>query len=258
MADRIRALLAEGKLEDALQSLIDAASTRGDRLADDATLLISRWRSAQRAADLGTITSDKLAEQRAQITQGALRLLRDLGPSTSRGARAAVGKLKLFLASSAELRQDRDAFDLYVRQQNDLLGKQGIYIEVVRWETFLDAMSETRLQDEYNEAVAAADIFVGLFFTKMGKFTEEEFDVARRRFEETGRPRIYTYFKNSRVEMTGVTREDLESLRAFQDRLAKLGHYVTTYDSVEDLQLKFRRQLDRLDQLFAGVPRPIC
>src|SRR5262249_28588646 len=84
--------------------------------------------------------------------------------------------MRIFLASSAELREDRDAFDLYFRQQNDQLRKKGGYLEIVRWESFLDAMSDTRLQDEYNKAIRDCDIFVCLFFTKTGKFTEEEFD----------------------------------------------------------------------------------
>ena len=60
-------------------------------------------------------------------------------------------------------------------------------------------MSETRLQDEYNKAVRDCDIFVSLFFTKTGRFTEEEFDTARSQFKKTGRPRIYTFFKDAMV-----------------------------------------------------------
>ena len=108
--------------------------------------------------------------------------------------------IQIFLASSAELREDRDAFDLYFRQQNDQLRKQGVYLKIVRWENFLDAMSDTRLQDEYNKAIRDCDIFVCLFFTKTGKFTEEEFDVAHRQFKDSGRPRIYTFFKNADIK----------------------------------------------------------
>ena len=32
--------------------------------------------------------------------------------------------------------------------------ERGIYLEIVRWENFLDAMSETRLQDEYNKELS--------------------------------------------------------------------------------------------------------
>ena len=63
--------------------------------------------------------------------------------------------IRIFLASSSELKDDRDAFDLYFRQQNDRLRKEGLYVEIVRWENFLDAMSEAGLQDEYNQESAS-------------------------------------------------------------------------------------------------------
>jgi hypothetical protein len=154
--------------------------------------------------------------------------------------------IRIFLASSAELREDRDAFDLYLRQQNDQLRKKGVYLEIVRWENFLDAMSETRLQDEYNRAIRDCDIFVCLFFTKTGKFTEEEFDVAHRQFQDTRRPLIYTFFKDDGIKTGRMPWEDLMSLRAFQDKLDKLGHFRTNYTSIEHLKLQFRDQLDMI------------
>ncbi|MCW5981554.1 MAG: hypothetical protein KIT09_25945 [Bryobacteraceae bacterium] len=154
--------------------------------------------------------------------------------------------IRIFLASSAELREDRDAFDLYFRQQNDGFRKRGFYLEIIRWENFLDAMSATRLQNEYNKEVRNCDIFVSLFFTKTGKFTEEEFDVAYGQFLSAGKPRIYTFFKNAEIK-TGSAREaDLNSLWAFQKKLDRLGHFWTRYDSVEDLKLQFRDQLEKL------------
>ncbi|ACF11461.1 conserved hypothetical protein [Chlorobaculum parvum NCIB 8327] len=97
------------------------------------------------------------------------------------------------------MREDRDAFDLYFRQQNDRLRKVGLYLEIVRWENFLDAMSSTRMQNEYNEAIRNCDLFVSLFKTKTGKYTEEEFDVAHQTFKDTGKPLIYTWFKDAYV-----------------------------------------------------------
>jgi hypothetical protein len=107
-------------------------------------------------------------------------------------------------------------------------------------------MSETRLQDEYNETIRGCDIFVCLFFTKTGKFTDEEFDVAHRQFIETRRPLIYTYFKHSEINIRRVSKEDLISLWAFQEKLDKLGHFRKGYDNVEHLKLQFRDQLDKL------------
>jgi len=74
--------------------------------------------------------------------------------------------IKTFLASSSELRQDRDEFDRYFRQQNDSFLEKALYLKIIRWENFLDAMTETRLQNEYNQAIRDCDIFVSLFFTQ--------------------------------------------------------------------------------------------
>jgi hypothetical protein len=154
--------------------------------------------------------------------------------------------LRIFLASSSELRADRDAFDLYFRQQNDRLRTAGRYLEIVRWENFLDAMSETRLQDEYNRKIVECDVFVSLFLTKTGRFTEEEFDVAHSHFAQTGSPRVYTFFKDTQLRISSTNRTDLESLWRFQDKLKQLGHFWTQYDGIEQLKLLFRDQLDKL------------
>lgn len=101
--------------------------------------------------------------------------------------------MKIFLASSSELASDRKAFEAFVDQQNKLLVDQQLLLELVMWEDFLDAMSQTRLQDEYNKALRSCDVFVMLYHTKVGKFTGEEFETAFGQFQETNRPRIYTY-----------------------------------------------------------------
>ena len=156
-----------------------------------------------------------------------------------------VRTIKIFLASSSELKEDRDAFDLYFRQQNDRLRKQGIYLEIVRWENFLDAMSETRLQDEYNKEVKACDIFVSLFFSKTGKYTEEEFDTAYGQFLDTKKPLIYTFFKNAPLN-SGDIGDEIISLLNFKKKLASLGHFYTSYNNIEHLKLQFSDQLEKL------------
>lgn len=153
-------------------------------------------------------------------------------------------KVCIFLASSAELRDDRDKFDLFFRQQNDAYIKRGRYLEIVRWETSTQALSATRLQDEYNRTIAGSDLFVSLFSGKVGRYTEEEFDVAERHFREFGKPLVFTFFKDVQVNMAQARREDLMSLWSFQDKLQSLGHFYSHYSSVEDLQNQFTRQLE--------------
>jgi hypothetical protein len=121
-----------------------------------------------------------------------------------------------------------------------------VFIEVIVWEYFLDQLSPTRLQDEYNKEISNSDIFVMLFWTKVGKYTEEEFQTAVGEFKAINKPAIFTYFKDAQISSASGKEEDLISLLAFKRKLTTLGHFPTVYKSIEDLKLQFGQQLDML------------
>ena len=148
---------------------------------------------------------------------------------------AANGKHWIFLASSAELRADRDAFRLFVGDLNKRWHDRGVFLEVTVWEDFDDAMSPTRKQDDYNEALRESDLFVMLCWTKVGKYTNEEFEAAHTQFKATGRPLIYTYCKNVAIPTSALNKRDTLSLLDFQERLDTLEHFPTHFDSVAAL-----------------------
>src|SRR4051794_29950205 len=104
-------------------------------------------------------------------------------------------KKKIFLASSSELQTDRAQFEIFINRKNNDWVSKGIFLHLVIWEDFLDAMSQTRLQDEYNKAIRECDIFVILISSKIGQYTEEEFETAFGQFKATSKPLIYIYFK---------------------------------------------------------------
>ena len=146
--------------------------------------------------------------------------------------------IKIFLASSAELKSDRDDLRLFVSVENDRLHEKGVYLKLIQWEYFLDAVSDTRMQNEYNKALRDCDIVLSLFHTRAGKYTQEEFETALRRFKETGKPLIYTYFKDATDKMIEA------SLLEFKERLHTLGHFPTNYSNIDDLKVQFKRQLE--------------
>jgi hypothetical protein len=79
---------------------------------------------------------------------------------------------KIFLASSSELKVDRQAFEMAIRRKNKDLFQRGVFLELVIWDNFLDAVSKAWLQDKYKKAIRECDVFVMLLWTKMGKYTE--------------------------------------------------------------------------------------
>jgi len=153
--------------------------------------------------------------------------------------------LKLFLSSSSELSEERTQFELFINRNNEKLVKKGIYIELVIWENFDDSISSTRLQDEYNEAIRKCDIFVLLFYSKVGFFTKEEFIIALNEFKETGRPIIYTYFKETNINTKDISVEIISMLK-FKEFLKEIGHFYTSYENIEGLLFHFSKQLEKI------------
>lgn len=153
-------------------------------------------------------------------------------------------KIKLFLASSSELKADREQFEIFIYRKCKAWYDKGIFLHLDIWEDFTDAMSAGGLQSEYNKAVAASDIFILLVHNKVGKYTSEEFEKAFGQFSETNKPFIFTYFK---TPYTTQNREDLQSLWAFEDKLKELKHFKTEYTSIEGLREHFGNQLDKLE-----------
>ncbi|MFK8184213.1 MAG: NB-ARC domain-containing protein [Phormidesmis sp.] len=155
-----------------------------------------------------------------------------------------MSEIKIFLASSSELKADRDQFQIFISNKNDEWRDRDIFLRVIRWENFLDAMSKEGLQSEYNKAVEDCDIFVMLVQNKVGQFTAEEFGHAFGKFTENKRPLIYTYFKpwNTRDQ------DELKSLWEFEAKLKELKHYKTPYENIEGLREHFGNQLTKLDE----------
>lgn len=153
---------------------------------------------------------------------------------------------KLFLASSSELKEDRKDFEILINRKNKDWVDQDVFLNLIVWEDFLDAMSKTRLQDEYDKAIRECDVFVMLFCTKVGQYTKEEFDAAFGQFKATNKPFIFTYFKDVQISTGNANQKDLMSLWAFQQELRTLGHFYTVYRNIDELKLHFNRQLDKL------------
>ena len=153
---------------------------------------------------------------------------------------------KIFLASSSELQEDRKEFEIFIHRKNKEWVEKGVFLKLIVWEDFLDAVAKTRLQDEYNQAIRESDVFVMLFFTKVGKYTAEEFETAFGQFQATRKPFIFTYFKDAPISTGSANQKDLMSLWAFQEKLNALGHFQTVYKNTEGLLLHFNQQLDKL------------
>lgn len=152
-------------------------------------------------------------------------------------------KIKIFLASSAELKLDREQFEIEIYRKCKMWLDKGIFLHLEIWEDLSARMSTTRSQEEYNIMIREADLFVLLAHSKVGIYTAEEFETAFGQFKSTKKPFIFTYFKNTEKNDS----EDYKTLEAFQQKIKDLQHFYAPYQDFNDLWNQFNKELDRLE-----------
>ena len=151
--------------------------------------------------------------------------------------------IKIFLASSDELKLDRVAFGNLVRRLDDIYEKRGMRIKLVEWEDTDAAYNGLRKQDEYNEEIRSSDMFLALFKIKAGRYTIEEFNVASDEFKKKARPKVYAYCRT----LHNTEKESPELTEFKRTLLEELGHYWCNYYNEDSLQLHFILQLQLIE-----------
>lgn len=148
-------------------------------------------------------------------------------------------KIKIFLASSTELKPEREQFEIEIRRKNQAWSDREVFLHLDIWEDLSTRMSETGSQGEYNKRVEECDLFVLIAWKKMGIYTDEEFEKAFGQFIKTKKPVIFTYFKNN---------EDAESsLDKFKSKLNELKHFPSPFKDSNDLWNQFNKELEKLN-----------
>lgn len=151
-----------------------------------------------------------------------------------------MNKINIFLASSNELKNEREQFEREIYRKCKAWFDQGVFLHLEIWEDLTARMSDTRSQDAYNKKIQQSDLFVLLAYSKVGMYTAEEFDTAFGAFKETQKPFIFTYFKDPKGDIQ-------TSLEQFKAKLAALDHFYSSYTDFNDLWQQFNKELDRLE-----------
>jgi hypothetical protein len=149
-------------------------------------------------------------------------------------------KIKIFLASSNELKPEREQFEIEIYRKCKLWFDKGIFLHLDIWEDLSARLSEGGSQSEYNKLVKGSDLFVFLGYSKVGMYTKEEFEQAFGQFKSTQKPFIFTYFKTPPANSE-------DSLADFKKLLIELKHFYANFNDVNDLWNQFNKELDRLE-----------
>ena len=149
--------------------------------------------------------------------------------------------IRIFLASSDELRQERTEFADLIEHLNLIFRPKGTELQLVKWE-YLDAsMGGGRKQDEYNRELASCEVALVLYWHRFGAFTEEELRTAHENNRAGRNPRkLYVFFKE-----TGSDEGMSDALREFKDSFeTTFGHFYCRFENVDMLKLNFLLQFE--------------
>ncbi len=154
--------------------------------------------------------------------------------------------VRFYIAASSELQEDRESLLQFVSYEIKKWAPDDSNIGFVTWEDYLDTASQTRIQEEFSKVIVQADIFVMLLFTKVGRYSAEEFENAFKINKDRGKPLIYIYFKESQDILGTIDKSDLESLLHFQKRLEELAYSPRKYNDSTDLCNQFSKELEKI------------
>ncbi len=155
-----------------------------------------------------------------------------------------AGILKLFFASSSELEDERNEVDALTTEINKL--NDHIKIEVVKWDTDLPSGSYENFQQEINKKLADCPIAAVLFYTKIGNFTLEEFNLALALDKK-----VFLYFKKRGAKYCFP--DDVQALRDKVKNEKKV--FFKDYISVADFKNILKQDL--LLYLKEKFPKPV-
>ena len=143
--------------------------------------------------------------------------------------------IEIFLASSEELTDDRNAFGNLVRRLDKIYEKRGSVSSSSSGRAMTlpitTAVNRTSITSKSKPQI--------LFHIKAGKFTLEEFDIATKEFYRHASPKVYIYCKDLKDG-----EQELPELAGFKKRLfEEMGHYWSHYNNCDSMQLHFLMQL---------------
>jgi hypothetical protein len=154
-----------------------------------------------------------------------------------------VRKVRIFLASPGDVAAERKSVGQVVDDLNvGFASARDTVLELVRWETHVWPGFGEDAQDVINERIGAYDVFIGVFWNRLGTptgrsraGTVEEIERAYGLWQRHRRPAIMLYFRRSPADLSTI--EELEQKRGvieFRNSVQRLGALVREYSDLDE------------------------
>lgn len=145
--------------------------------------------------------------------------------------------IRVFIASSNDLKQER--IDL-----ENLVSREG-YTPVV-WENIDHSITQEKFQDRINDDhLTTSDIVIFMVKSKLGEFTQEEFEVAYKNLGKNIK-KMYIYFFD--IDKNHIPKKELRKILFLQEFLEDSGNLYTEVKDFTELKAHFLEQKKFFDQ----------
>ena len=146
--------------------------------------------------------------------------------------------IKIFVASSEEMREERLELADFFSHLNRIFKCRGFELEISKWEYLDESMGPAHKQQEYNEEIKTCDLCLVLYWTRLGNYTVEELTTAYDELKAGRKPyKLYVYFKE-----LGEATPEMQAFKAgFEERF---GHFYCKYENIDTLKFRFLLQLE--------------
>ena len=176
-----------------------------------------------------------------------------------------ITHISVFLASPSDLAEERIAVRQVIDELNMIVRPtMNIHLDLLTWET--DAYPSAGIDAQYsiNEQIGNEyDIFIGMMWQRFGtptgragSGTEEEFEIAYKRFVETeGQTKIMLYFSAKPIQPDAIDFEQLGKVREFKTRAQTLGILHWSFSDADSFQKMLKIHL--IKQISDVIDSPI-
>ncbi len=159
--------------------------------------------------------------------------------------------IKIFIASSDEVKKEREELEKLINEKNLIYHDYGIYLKPEMWELQSRSFSDKRKQNEYTERLLDSDIAIFIFGIRIGEHTKEEFNIAYKNMKNRKKPHyIFTYFKNVNVNSRMLKNRQLSELKkgnSLQNYIMKtLQQVYDYYVTIDEIKLKVENEINRI------------
>lgn len=145
--------------------------------------------------------------------------------------------MRIFIASSSELNEERDRLELLLYRED---------FKPVKWENIDHSITTDRFQSRINEAhLLTSDIVIFMIKSRLGEYTFEEFQES---YKNLGLKidRIYVYFFN--IDKNETPRKELRKIMDLEDFLEEEGKLYQRVKDFRDLENHFLKQIKHLNE----------